>query len=111
MDAFARVAAWYFANPPATWRLTRRPLSWDVIARDGTYISSHRTRRDAAANLTAGPCAQAYYATVDWYLGYRREPRPLADEERQVIVQVLSSTDSSHRFDGSNSDEMRVRTE
>lgn len=110
LDAFTRVAAWYFANPPATWCLTRRSSSWEVTARDGTFISAHRCRRDAAANLTAGSCAQAHYAAMDWYLGYRPEPRPLTDAEREAVAQVLSATNSPHRFHGSHRDEMVVRT-
>lgn len=92
LDAFTRVAAWYFANPPDTWCITRRSSGWFITARDGTYISSHRSKSDAAANLTDGPCAMAHYAALDWYLGYRHDPHPLTDAERKAVAQVLSST-------------------
>lgn len=108
LDAFMRVAAWYFENPPASWCLSRRASGWLVTARDGTYISSHRTRRDAAAHLTAGPCARSHYATLDWYLGYGSELPPLTDAEREAVAQVLSSIDSLRRFGGSNGGEVLV---
>ena len=93
LDAFARVAAWHFANPPATWRIARCPSGWGwcVTAPDGTYISSYRSKRDAAANRTDGPDAKAHYATLDWYLGYSCDPRPLTDAEREAVAQVVSS--------------------
>jgi hypothetical protein len=91
LDAFTRVAAWYFANPPATWRIARYPSDWHIIAADGTYISSHRTKRDAAANLADGPCARAHYATMDWYLGYPCDGhrRPLTGAQREAVAEVL----------------------
>jgi hypothetical protein len=91
LDAFIRVAAWYFANPPATWRIARYPSGWHITAADGTYISSHRTKRDAAANLTDGPSARAHYATIDWYLGYPGDAhrRPLTAAEREAVAEVL----------------------
>jgi hypothetical protein len=91
LDAFTRVATWYFANPPATWRIARYPSAWYVIAADGTYISSHRTKRDATTNLTDGPCARAHYATMDWYLGYCPDGRrrPLAADERRAVAELL----------------------
>jgi hypothetical protein len=97
LDAFTRVAAWYLANPPATWYVARHPSGWHVMARDGTYISAHRTRREATANLTDGPNARAHYATLDWYLGYSRGPRlrQLTDAEREAVAQLLSSTTSA----------------
>jgi hypothetical protein len=92
LDAFATVAAWYFANPPATWCIARRPSGWVVTAADGTFISKHATIREAAANLTDGPCARDHYDTLDWYLGYSHDPdaRPLTKAERDVVAQVLS---------------------
>ncbi|ORW09576.1 hypothetical protein [Mycobacterium kyorinense] len=91
LDGFIRVAAWYFANPPATWCIARHPAGWCVTAADGTYISSHRSRRDAVANLTDGPYARAHYATLDWYLGYSIDPtmRPLTDAERAAVDEIL----------------------
>jgi hypothetical protein len=93
LDAFTRVAAWYFANPPTTWCIAHCPSGWYVTAADGTYISSHRTKRDAAANLTDGPCAAAHYATLNWYLGYSDDAhlRPLTGAEREAVAKVLSS--------------------
>jgi hypothetical protein len=91
LDAFTRVAAWYFANPPGTWRIARYPSGWCVTAADGTYISSHRTKRDAAANLTDGPCATAHYTTLDWYLGFScgARRRPLTTAEQEAVAEVL----------------------
>jgi hypothetical protein len=91
LDAFTKVAAWYFANPPATWRIARYPSGWCITAADGTYISAHRTKCDAAANLTDGPCARAHYATMDWYLGYPCDARrrPLTAPEREAISELL----------------------
>lgn len=91
LDSFIRVAQWYFENPPATWCIAHDPLGWHVTAADGTYISSHHTKRDAAANLTEGPCAEAHYATLDWYLGYAGDAhlRPLTSAERKAVVQVF----------------------
>ena len=91
LDSFTRVAEWYFENPPATWCIARDPLGWHVNAADGTYISSHQTKRDAVANLTEGPCAEAHYATLDWYLGYAGDAhlRPPTGAEREAVVQVL----------------------
>lgn len=93
LDAFIQVAAWYFANPPATWCIARSPSNWRIIAADGTYISSHRTRCEAVANLTNGPCARVHYAILDWYLGYSHDPqlRPLTYAEREAIAQILST--------------------
>ncbi len=97
LDAFTRVATWYFVNPPATWCIVRHRSGWRVTAADGTYISSHRTKRDAAANLTDGPCAAAHYAVLDWYLGYYDDahPRPLRGAEREAVAQVLASIAAS----------------
>jgi hypothetical protein len=93
LDAFTSVAAWYFANPPTTWCITRYPSGWYVTASDGTYISCHRTKREAAANLTEGPCAAAHYATLNWYLGYSGDAhlRPLTRAEREAVAKALSS--------------------
>jgi hypothetical protein len=93
MDSFTQVAAWYFANPPSTWCITRHPLCWCITARDGTYISSHPTKGDAAANLTAGPCAEAHYAKLNWYLGYCSDvdQPPLSAAEREAVVRAVSS--------------------
>ncbi|MGH3557205.1 MAG: hypothetical protein ACRDTK_06885 [Mycobacterium sp.] len=93
LDAFTRVAAWYFANPPTTWCITRHPCGWWVTAADGTYISWHRTKRDAGANLTDGPDAHEHYATLDWLLGYSPDPqlRPLTAAEHAAVDRVLSS--------------------
>jgi hypothetical protein len=92
LDAFTQVAAWYFANPPTTWCIARCPSGWYVLAADGTYISSHSTKRDAAANVIDGPCAAAHYATLDWYLGYSSGAhlRQLTDAEREAVAKVLS---------------------
>ena len=92
-DAFTCVAAWYFDNPPASWRIARHPSGWWIVAADGTYISWHPTKRDAAANLTDGSEAHAHYDTLDWLLGYSPDPRsrPLADAERAAIARILSS--------------------
>jgi hypothetical protein len=104
----SHVAAWYFDNPPTTWRIARRPSGWWIVAVDGTYISWHPTKRDAAANLTDGPEAHAHYDTLDWLLGYSPDPRsrPLADanarqspgscpHEHRAIEPVSAST---HQF-------------
>jgi hypothetical protein len=93
LDAFTRVAAWYFANPPTTWCVARYPSGWYLMAADGTFISSHGTKRDAVANLTDGSCAAAHYATLNWYLGYPggAHLRPLTDAEREAVAKVLSS--------------------
>ncbi len=108
LDAFSRVASWYFANPPATWCIARRFSSWHVTARDGTYISSHPSRADAAANLTDGPCAAAHYATLDWYLGYSHDQRPLTAAERTAVELILSAGRSPGRGSGSISAELHV---
>ncbi|MGE2817964.1 hypothetical protein ACQI5H_22890 [Mycobacterium heidelbergense] len=107
LDAFARVAQWYFANPPATWCLARHPSGWCVTAADGTFVSAHRTKRDAAANLTDGPCAKAHYATLDWYLGYSNDAclRPPTAAERQAVAGVLSSIALPRRSERWNSDQ------
>lgn len=91
LESFTRVAAWYFENPPTTWCIARHPSGWNVTAADGTYISSHRTKRDAVASLAAGPCAEAHYATLDWYLGYSDDAhlRPLTSAERDAVAQIL----------------------
>lgn len=93
IDAFTQVAEWYFANPPSTWCIARHPLGWCITARDGTYISSHPTKSDATANLTEGPCAEAHYAIVNWYLGYSSDAhrRPLTGAERQAVAKAVSS--------------------
>ena len=93
LDAFTQVAAWYFANPPSTWCIARHPLGWSVTAVDGTFISSHRTKSDAVANLTDGPCARAHSAILNWYLGYSGDThqRPLTGAERKAVAKVLSS--------------------
>jgi hypothetical protein len=92
-DAFTEVAAWYFANDPSSWCIARYPSGWCVTAADGTYISSHRTRSDAAASLRDGPCAKAHYATMNWYLGYPggAHRRPLTPIERKAVAKALSS--------------------
>jgi hypothetical protein len=113
LDSFARVAGWYFKNPPATWSIARRSSGWHVIASDGTYISSHRSRREAAANLTEGRCARDHYATLDWYLDYSRDRRlaPLTDAERDAVAQILSSIAvETSRSEGLNSDELVAQT-
>ena len=93
LDAFTYVAEWYFANPPSTWCIARYPSGWCITAADGTYISSHRTKNDAAANLTDGPFARAHYATMNWYLGYSGDAhqRPLAGAEREAVAKAVSS--------------------
>jgi hypothetical protein len=114
LDSFTCVAAWYFTNPPATWSIARHSSGWHVTASDGTYISCHRSRRDAAANLTDGPCARDHYATLDWYLGYSCDPRlpPLTDADRDAVAQILSSIAvETSRSEGLNSDELIVRTD
>lgn len=75
--------------------LARHPLGWLVIAADGTYISTHNTKQDAAANLTTGPRAAAHYAILDWYLGYSRDSGlpPLTDAERARVAQIVSDSD------------------
>lgn len=91
-DAFTRVATWYFANPPSTWCVVRHPEGWLVTAADGTYISAHSTKRDAAANLTDGPDAARHYAMLDWYLGYSRDSGacPPTDAEREIVERIVS---------------------
>jgi hypothetical protein len=97
LNAFTNVAAWYFANPPATWCVARHPSGWFVNAADGTYISVHPTKREAVANLTDGAHARDHYDTLDWYLGYSRDPdlRPLTEAERDAVAHVLSSPGST----------------
>jgi hypothetical protein len=92
IDAFTQVAEWYFANPPSTWYIARYPLGWCVTAGDGTHISSHATKSDAAANLTDGPCAEAHHATLNWYLGYcsDAQQRPLTSAEREAVARAVS---------------------
>jgi hypothetical protein len=93
LDGFTQVAAWYLANPPSSWYVARHPLGWTVTAADGTFISSHRTKSDAAADLADGPCAKAHWATLNWYLGHSSDPdqRPLTGVERRAIARALSS--------------------
>ncbi len=45
LAVFARVAAWHFANQPATWCITRRTSSWRVSARRHLHQHApHQTR-------------------------------------------------------------------
>ena len=92
LDAFTRVAAWYFANPPSTWCIVRNPIAWCVMAADSTYISSHPTKGDAV-DLTDGLCVRAHYAALNWYLGYSDDVhrRVLTGDEREAVAKVLSS--------------------
>ena len=101
LDAFTRVASWYFANTPATWCVAHCPSGWYLTAADGTFISSHRTKRDAVANRTDGPCAQAHYAMLEWYLGFSRDPllRPLTGDEHEAIVELLHRGWHASRMD------------
>jgi hypothetical protein len=113
LDSFIRVATWYFANPPSTWCIARRSSGWYVTAPDGTYISSHRSRREAAANLTEGPWATDHFATLDWYLGYSRDPHlpALTDDERKAVAQVLSSIGAATPIRGSKRGGLHVENQ
>lgn len=62
------------ANPPETWLVMKEnPYAskshWKVCDRDGRYIASFKTRREAKAALTSGFYFDLYQKKTRWMAG------------------------------------------